>query len=285
MKSPITIVECPRDAMQGWPRIIPSEKKRAYIQALMKVGFDVLDFGSFVSPRHIPQMADTAAVLEGLDFREKNSRMLAIVANLRGASDAASFSEVDDIGFPFSVSETFQMKNTGKTIEQSLEEVKSIYEVCKSANKALVIYLSMGFGNPYGDEYHPDLVLDWMEKLKEIGIESFQLSDTVGVAEPKGIRELFEAAEMRFPGLSLGAHFHSLPHQRIEKLEAAYEAGCRRFDTALLGIGGCPMADNDLVGNMDTETLVHWADRKGIPLDLDRKALEEAKGWAAEIFI
>lgn len=285
MKSPIVLVECPRDAMQGWPRSIPTEKKIEYLNALMKVGFSVLDFGSFVSPKAIPQMADTAQVIAGLDPRLKRSRMLAIIANLRGAREAVTHDLVDDLGFPFSVSEIFQKKNTGKTIAQSLEEVKEIYKVATEAGKKLVIYLSMGFGNPYGEPYTPSIVIQWMEELADIGMETFALSDTVGVAEPQGIRDLFEAVSQRFPDLELGAHFHSLPHQRIEKLDAAYAAGCRRFDGALLGIGGCPMAKDDLVGNMDTESLVYWADAQEIPLELDREALKEAKKIAATVFV
>lgn len=285
MKSPIVLVECPRDAMQGWPRSIPTEKKIEYLNALMKVGFSVLDFGSFVSPKAIPQMADTAQVIAGLDPRLKRSRMLAIIANLRGAREAVTHDLVDDLGFPFSVSEIFQRKNTGKTIAQSLEEVKEIYKVATEAGKKLVIYLSMGFGNPYGEPYTPSIVIQWMEELAGIGMETFALSDTVGVAEPQGIRDLFEAVSQRFPDLELGAHFHSLPHQRIEKLDAAYAAGCRRFDGALLGIGGCPMAKDDLVGNMDTESLVFWADAQEISLELDREALKEAKKIAATVFV
>lgn len=285
MKSPIVLVECPRDAMQGWPRSIPTEKKIEYLNALMKVGFSVLDFGSFVSPKAIPQMADTAQVIAGLDPRLKRSRMLAIIANLRGAREAVTHDLVDDLGFPFSVSEIFQKKNTGKTIAQSLEEVKEIYKVATEAGKKLVIYLSMGFGNPYGEPYTPSIVIQWMEELAGIGMETFALSDTVGVAEPQGIRDLFEAVSQRFPDLELGAHFHSLPHQRIEKLDAAYAAGCRRFDGALLGIGGCPMAKDDLVGNMDTESLVFWADAQEISLELDREALKEAKKIAATVFV
>lgn len=285
MKSPIVLVECPRDAMQGWPRSIPTEKKIEYLNALMKVGFSVLDFGSFVSPKAIPQMADTAQVIAGLDPRLKRSRLLAIIANLRGAREAVTHDLVDDLGFPFSVSEIFQKKNTGKTIAQSLEEVKEIYKVATEAGKKLVIYLSMGFGNPYGEPYTPSIVIQWMEELAGIGMETFALSDTVGVAEPQGIRDLFEAVSQRFPDLELGAHFHSLPHQRIEKLDAAYAAGCRRFDGALLGIGGCPMAKDDLVGNMDTESLVFWADAQEISLELDREALKEAKKIAATVFV
>ncbi len=285
MNAPITLVECPRDAMQGWPRPIPTETKIEYLNLLLQVGFEVLDFGSFVSPRHIPQMADTAEVLAGLDLRRKRSRLLAIVANLRGARDASSFDPIDDLGFPFSVSEVFQKKNTGKTIAESLEEVRQIQRVCTEAGKKLVIYLSMGFGNPYEEPYEPAIVLQWMEELAALGVGTFALSDTVGVAEPEGIRDLFLASSQRFPDLELGAHFHSLPQKRIEKLDAAYEAGCRRFDVALMGIGGCPMANDDLVGNMDTESLVQWADTRQIPLNLDREALARARQIAARVFI
>jgi len=281
----ITIVECPRDAMQGWKTFIPTRKKAAYLNALLKVGFDILDFGSFVSPRAIPQMADTHEVLSQLDTAGSPTRLLAIIANIRGAEDAIKYDAIHYLGFPFSISETFQMRNTNKTIAQALEEVALIQELCVKNGKELVLYISMGFGNPYGDEYSAALAIDWFRKIAALGITNIALADTIGVATPENIHYIFSNLVPEFSNLSIGAHFHSTPSTRIEKLDSAYKAGCRKFDSALLGIGGCPMAKDELVGNMDTDVLIGWAQRQQLPLHLDYDALHHARLMASEIFI
>ncbi len=281
----LQIVECPRDAMQGWSTFIPTEKKISYLNQLLKVGFDVLDFGSFVSPKAIPQLADTHEVLPHLELSNNTTQLLAIVANLRGAVDACKYPAIGAIGFPFSISETFQLRNTNKTIAASLDEIVQIQALCKEHNKELVIYISMGFGNIYGDPYTAELAISWFNKLAEIGITTIAMADTVGVANPVTIDYIYQHLNKVFPTLTIGAHFHSTVATRFEKLNAAWDAGCHRFDSALLGIGGCPMANDDLVGNMDTETIIMWAQSKNIDLKLDNAALQIAKQMAQEIFI
>ena len=254
----IQLIECPRDAMQGIKKNIPTERKIAYINKLLSVGFTALDFGSFVSPTIIPQMADTAKVLEGLDMSATATKLIAIVANERGANDASQLQKIHYLGFPFSVSETFQRRNTNSTIEESLERVKRINELCQNTNKELIVYLSMGFGNPYGDAYSPEIVINWLSILAKENIKTFMLSDTIGIATPDIIELLFSNLIPAFPDLTIGAHLHSAPHNCRPKIEAAYKNGCKRFDVAIKGLGGCPMAKDDLIGNMATENLLNY---------------------------
>ena len=245
---PIKIIECPRDAMQGRHDFIPTERKIAYQQQLLACGFDTLDFGSFVSPKAIPQMRDTAEVLAGLDLSATDTKLLAIVANRRGAKDALSHPEIDYLGYPFSISETFQLRNTNATLEESLDRVKQIQEMTVATGKELVLYISMGFGNPYGDPWNVEVVEQWVNKLMGLGIKIFQLSDTVGVGSPASISYLFSSLIPRYPNLEIGAHLHTTPTTWEEKVGAAAGAGCVRFDGAIRGFGGCPMAKDDLDG-------------------------------------
>ncbi len=282
----IKIIECPRDAMQGLPHFIPTSLKAAYLNQLLKVGFDTLDFGSFVSPKAIPQMRDTAEVLDLLNLQDTPTKLLAIVANLRGAQEAASREPIRYLGYPFSISETFQLRNTNATIEESLERVEEIQQLCATQGKELVLYISMGFGNPYGDPWNVDIVQRWVERLSGLGIRIFQLSDTIGVASPGSIAYLFGNLIGQYPGLEIGAHFHTLPHQWEEKVAAAYAHGCRRFDGAIKGFGGCPMAKDDLTGNMPTENLLAFFRKEEEELSLDEAAFHEAMEMASgEVFI
>jgi hydroxymethylglutaryl-CoA lyase len=254
----VVLTECPRDAMQGWHHAIPTEVKIRYLNQLLKVGFDVLDCGSFVSPKAIPQMADTRIVLPQLDLSDTASKLLVIVANERGAEDGLAFDEVSYLGFPFSISETFQKLNTNATIEESLSRVSSIQNLCVKKSKELVVYISMGFGNPYGDVYSPDVAVEWVQKLSAIGVQQFALSDTVGIAQPQVIEDLFSRLLNAFPMLNFGAHFHTSSDTWRQKMEAAARAGCLRYDGAIRGIGGCPMAQDELVGNMDMLNLLSF---------------------------
>ena len=254
--STIQLVECPRDAMQGWKHFIPTEQKIKYINALLKVGFDTIDFGSFVSPKAIPQMADTKEVLKGLILNAGGSKLLSIVANTRGAEDAVVFDEITYLGFPFSISPTFQIRNTNSTIEESLIRVEEIQELCVKNKKQLVIYLSMGFGNPYGDEYNEETLLQWADAMVKREINIISLADTVGVATPQQISFALNTLIPKYSNTTIGVHLHSTKQNWQEKLQAAVDAGCSRFDGALKGIGGCPMAQDDLVGNMDTELML-----------------------------
>lgn len=254
------IIECPRDAIQGLHQFIPTEKKIKYINLLLESNlFDTIDFGSFVSSKVIPQMADTKDLIKKLNIQESKSKLLAIIANERGALEACQFDEITYLGYPFSISETFQLRNTNATIIESLERVKSIQEITQQANKQLVIYISMGFGNPYGDIWNAEIALHWVEQLEQLGIKIFSLSDTVGVAKPDSIKYLFENLIPKYPNVEFGSHLHTTPDTWQEKIEAAYKAGCRRFDGAILGYGGCPMADDELVGNMATENLLKFS--------------------------
>jgi hydroxymethylglutaryl-CoA lyase len=282
---PVSLVECPRDAMQGWPHIIPTKKKIAYLNALLKVGFDTLDFGSFVSPRAIPQMADTAEVLAGLDLGNSPTRLLAIVANFRGASAAASQDAIRYLGFPFSVSETFQLRNTNKTIEGSFATVEEIQELCVKMDKELVVYLSMGFGNPYGDLWSGELVFEWADALSRLGVRILSLADTVGLATPEQVYSLTDYLVRQLPGHSIGVHLHATHHNRKAKIDAALQAGCRRFDGALKGIGGCPMAGDELVGNMDTEWMIPYFEKQHLLPGIHKEALQESLRLAAAIFV
>ena len=281
----VKLIECPRDAMQGWKNFIPTEKKIEYINSLLKVGFDTIDFGSFVSPKAIPQMADTAEVLAGLRYENSNSKLLAIIANERGANDAVVFDEIQYLGFPFSVSETFQQRNTNSSIEQSLGRVEEIQNLCIKTGKELVVYISMGFGNPYGDLYDEDLVFEWVNKLVAMDIGIISLADTVGVATPQQVYDVTSYLVESLPGTEIGVHLHSTPQNWEEKLEAAVKAGCKRFDGALKGIGGCPMADDELVGNMNSELMIQYFEEKELLTDLNKEALIESLQIAERIFI
>lgn len=281
---PIKLTECPRDAMQGIRDFIPTREKVAYMNLLLTVGFDTLDFGSFVSPKAIPQMRDTAEVLSQLDVSRTRTKLLAIVANTRGAEEAVQHPEIHFIGYPFSISETFQLRNTNATIEESLLRVADIQELCVRHQKSLVLYISMGFGNPYGDPWHVEIVQYWVSRLAGMGIGYFQLSDTIGVASPQSIRYLFGSLLASFPQLEIGAHFHSTPAQWEEKLAAAWESGCRRFDGAMKGYGGCPMAKDDLTGNMPTEKMASYFEERGVITGVEPSRLQEALQVASSIF-
>jgi len=280
----IQLVECPRDAMQGWKHFIPTEKKAAYINSLLKVGFHTIDFGSFVSPKAIPQMADTKEVLNLLDKGNSKTNLLAIVANTRGAEEAAAYSLVTHLGFPFSVSETFQLRNTNSNRETSLQTVQEMQRICEKSGKTLVVYLSMAFGNPYGDEYSPEIVLEWGRKIAGLGITIISLADTVGLANASLISQITTAAIHQLNGTQIGVHLHSTPLERKSKIEAAYLAGCTRFDGALKGIGGCPMAEDELVGNMNTELLINYFNDQQLRPMLNEEALMACMNMADEIF-
>lgn len=283
--SALKIIECPRDAMQGITEFIPTNTKAAYINQLLKVGFDTIDFGSFVSPKAIPQMRDTAEVLNQLELSATSSKLLAIIANERGAQDAASFEEIDYLGYPFSVSETFQLRNTNATLEQSLSRLESINTIAQNTKKKLVVYLSMGFGNPYGDEWNPEVVIKWSEKLNTLfGIDILALSDTIGVADEKTITHLFKTLIPALPHVEFGAHLHARPDNYEAKLQSAYFAGCRRFDGAIKGFGGCPMAADDLTGNMPTEGMLGWFDENNITTKLDMTEFGKALAMSSSVF-
>ncbi|GAO44485.1 hydroxymethylglutaryl-CoA lyase [Flavihumibacter petaseus] len=280
-----TLVECPRDAMQGWPVFIPTEKKIRYINALLKVGFDTIDFGSFVSEKAIPQMADTAKVLSGLDTAATRSALLAIVANLRGAETAAAYEVIRYIGFPFSVSPTFQQRNANSTPDAARQTVEKIQELCLRRNKELVVYLSMGFGNPYGDPWSEEIVMEWAQQLAAMGIGILSLADTVGLASAIQVKSLTSRLIASLPEKTIGVHLHAHPGNWMDKLDAAVDAGCRRFDGALKGIGGCPMAGDDLVGNMDTVNIISRLTEKTGFSGINQSALEEALSLAAVTFV
>ena len=270
--------------MQGIHDFIDTDIKAEYINQLLKVGYDTIDFGSFVSPKAIPQMRDTAEVLARLDLDKTNSKLLAIIANARGAEDAASFDEITYLGYPFSISETFQLRNTNATIEESLERVEEIQNLCIKHNKKPVIYISMGFGNPYGDEWNVEICAKWVEEMHKKGIHILALSDTIGIANPESIAYLYRELVPAYPDVEIGAHFHTRPLQWKEKIEAAYHAGCRRFDAAIKGFGGCPMAKDELTGNMPTENLIYYFDELGVDPQLDELAFIKAMSIANEIF-
>jgi len=275
------IIECPRDAMQGISDFIPTNKKILYINQLLKVGFDTIDFGSFVSSKLIPQLKDTAEVLNGLDLSNTSSRLLAIIANTRGAMNACNFQEIDCLGFPLSVSEQFQNRNTNKSIAKSLQVIEEIQNLSLKNNKDLVIYLSMAFGNPYGESYHPDIVLELIERLDSIKIKTIALSDTIGVSNSENIALLFSALVNAYPCIEFGAHFHTKKDNWREKIHSAYQNGCRRFDATLRGYGGCPMAKDDLVGNMPTEKLITYFTED---LGLNQKELEKGLLLSSDLF-
>ncbi len=280
----IKLIECPRDAMQGWQHFISTEQKVAYINALLPIGFDTIDFGSFVSPKAIPQMADTKAVLAQLDLSQTTSKLLAIVANKRGAEEAVTFDAIDYLGYPFSISETFQQRNTNASITQSFDQLKEMVELCEKHHKTMVVYLSMGFGNPYGDEHNDEIVFDWANKVAELGVTIISLADTVGLASPTQISRITGNLIQSLPEIEIGVHLHSAPHNWKEKLEAAMNVGCNRFDGALKGYGGCPMAGDDLVGNMDTEKLIRYFNEQSLMNDINEPALASALAIANSIF-
>lgn len=280
----VQLIECPRDAMQGIKTFIPTEKKLRYLQAVLRCNFDTVDIGSFVSPRAIPQMQDTAAVLDALDLSKTKSKLLTIVANERGCRDAVQFDQVDYLGYPFSISENFQMRNTHKTIEESLVLLKNIIELTAQAGKELVVYLSMGFGNPYGDPWNADIVAQWTERLAGMGVKILSLSDTVGTSNRDSLSYIFSNLIPAFPNVTIGAHLHTTPATWHEKVDAAYQAGCRRFDGAIQGFGGCPMAADALTGNMPTEKVLSYLTEQDAQFQLDRHAFESTFNKATELF-
>jgi hydroxymethylglutaryl-CoA lyase len=281
----IQLIECPRDAMQGWPHFIPTQKKINYINQLLQVGFDTIDFGSFVSSKAIPQMADTVDVLNGLELNNSQSKLLAIVANVRGAETAAMYEAIAYIGFPFSISPTFQLRNTNSTQQDSLHTIDTIQEICIKNNKQLVVYLSMGFGNPYGDSYNNEILMQWTDAIIQKNINIISLADTVGLATPEQIKHAFQTLIPAYPSVIFGAHLHASTENRLAKLAAAYTAGCTRFDGALRGYGGCPMAQNELIGNMDSLAIIDYFEQKGLSFHLNKQALENSIQLAAEIFV
>jgi hydroxymethylglutaryl-CoA lyase len=278
-------VECPRDAMQGWPHMIATDQKVAYLNQLLKVGFDTLDFGSFVSPKAIPQMADTAKVLPQLHMQNNGTKLLAIVANVRGATEAIQFDEITYLGFPFSISETFQQRNTNSSMAESVLRVDEIQNLCSQHNKKLVIYLSMGFGNPYGDLYNEEVLLHWAEVMVQKNIDIISLADTVGLATPNQITNALQTLIPQYPTTQMGVHLHSTSENWQVKLDAAIDAGCQRFDGAMKGIGGCPMADDELVGNMDSEKMIAHFQSKNVMPQLNEEALTIAGQMAMQLFI
>ncbi len=278
------LIECPRDAMQGMHDFIETEKKVAYINSILKCGFDTVDFGSFVSPKAIPQMRDTAQVLEQLDLSSTSSKLLAIIANTRGALDAVEFEEISYLGFPFSISETFQQRNTNSSIAESLTRVEEIQDLCVRNRKELVVYISMAFGNPYGDEWSSNVVVTWTKRLAQLGVKIIALSDTVGVSNPENITYLFSRLIPEFPEVEIGAHLHTTPQTWEEKVNAAYRSGCRRFDSAIKGYGGCPMAADKLTGNMPTENLLSYFKNNNIKTTIDNSAFDEAMRMASLTF-
>ncbi len=278
------IIECPRDAMQGMHDWIPTEKKIQYINKLIKVGFDTIDFGSFVSPKAIPQMKDTTEVLQGLDLSETQSKLLAIVANVRGAQDACNFDEIAYLGYPLSLSETFQQRNTNRSIDDAFDDLAEMQELSEDHEKTLVVYLSMGFGNPYGDPYELDFVGDFVNRLDLMEVSIVSLADTIGVSNPQNITSLFENLIPKFPHIEFGAHLHTTPETTMEKLEAVYQSGCRRIDGAIKGFGGCPMAKDELVGNMATEKMIQFFTDKNIQTGLDQQAFEKSLEYSIQVF-
>ncbi|GAA4276455.1 hydroxymethylglutaryl-CoA lyase [Aquimarina mytili] len=285
MAEKVKIIECPRDAMQGIKEFIPTEKKVQYIQSLLRCGFDTIDFGSFVSPKAIPQMVDTAKVLSQLDLSNTESKLLAIIANVRGANDASQHPEIDYLGYPFSISENFQMRNTHKTIAESVETLQEILNIADRVNKKVVAYLSMGFGNPYGDPWDVDIVGEWTEKLSGMGVKILSLSDTVGTSTPKIIDYLFSNLIPKYPKIEFGAHLHTTPTTWHEKVDAAYKAGCRRFDGAIQGFGGCPMAKDELTGNMPTERMISYFTSVKAETNVRPMSFESSYNEASKIFL
>ena len=279
------LIECPRDAMQGLHDYLSVEDKVRYINAILKVGFDTIDAGSFVSPKAIPQLKDTSEVLSKLDMSSTKSKLLVITANKRGAEEAVQFDEVSYLGFPFSISETFQKRNINSTIEDSLRRLDNVQKLCVKNNKKLVTYFSMAFGNPYGDEWSPEVVANWVEKLIQgSGVDILSLSDTIGTSNPDSIKWLFEYVIPNFPEVEIGAHLHTTPDTWKEKIAAAIQSGCKRFDGAIKGFGGCPMATDDLTGNMATENIISYLNENNMDHGLNEKAFGDALMMSLEIF-
>ncbi|RDI13172.1 hydroxymethylglutaryl-CoA lyase [Flavobacterium sp. AG291] len=280
----IKIIECPRDAMQGIKAFIPTERKISYIQSLLRIGYDTIDFGSFVSPKAIPQMVDTAEVLAGLDLSKTQSKLLAIIANTQGAQMASEHKEIQYLGYPFSISENFQMRNTHKTIAESIITLQEILNIADASNKEVVAYLSMGFGNPYGDPWNVEIVGEWTEKLAAMGVKILSLSDTVGSSTPDVIDYLFSNLIPKYPQIEFGAHLHTTPDKWFEKIDAAYRAGCKRFDGAIQGFGGCPMAKDDLTGNMPTERMLSYFTTVKADTNMQPMSFESAYNEATKLF-
>lgn len=285
MSKLVKIIECPRDAMQGIKTFIPTQQKIDYAQALLRVGFDTIDIGSFVSPKAIPQMQDTAQLLGALDLSQTKSKLLTIVANTKGAELATPFKQVDYLGFPFSISENFQMRNTHKTIAESLVTLQEIIDIANASNKEVVAYLSMGFGNPYGDPWHVEIVSDWVEKLANMGVKILSLSDTIGSSTPDIISYLFSELIPLYPNIEFGAHLHTTKDKWHEKVKAAFDAGCMRFDGAIQGFGGCPMAKDELTGNMPTEKLISFFNQEKASHGLNVLHFESAYNVASQFFM
>lgn len=284
MSQQIKLIECPRDAMQGLHDFIPTDLKAKYINLLLQVGFDTIDFGSFVSPKAIPQLRDTTEVLAKLNLDDTQTRLLAIVANLRGVEEAVKHKSITYLGFPFSISETFQQRNTNSSISQSLHTVEEMLNLCDKNEKIAVVYLSMGFGNPYGDDWNVEIVEKWADELVNKGVKILSLADTTGVSTPEKIETILPPLIKKYNEIEIGIHLHSTPNARLEKIEAVYKAGCKRFDSALKGFGGCPMASDDLTGNMATENLIEFLQSKGQDLNLDLAKWNEAMAFSSKIF-
>ncbi|MEO5889564.1 MAG: hydroxymethylglutaryl-CoA lyase [Ferruginibacter sp.] len=280
----VRLIECPRDAMQGWKPFIPTRKKISYINSLLKVGFDTIDFGSFVSPKAIPQLADTREVVKGLKVADGGTKLLAIIANVRGAEEAVMFDEITYLGFPFSISPTFQQRNTNSTIEESFATVEEVQNLCIKNQKELVVYISMGFGNPYGDRYDEAIVMEWVEKIIQLDIGIVSMADTVGVATPEQVASILKVLVPSYADTTIGVHLHSTAINWKAKTNAALAAGCTRFDGALKGIGGCPMANDELIGNMDTELMIPYFNELQLLNNLDMAALSECSRMAGELF-
>ena len=285
MSQKVKLTECPRDAMQGIHTFIPTEIKAAYINLLLQVGFDTIDFGSFVSPKAIPQMQDTAEVLKKLDLSTTRSKLIAIIANYRGAEEAVQHEEITYLGYPFSISETFQLRNANTTIDAAFDNVKNINNLCSAKNKQLLVYLSMGFGNPYGDEWNVEIIEQWTEKLVNEGIKTIALSDTVGVATAQQISDIYPTLTQHFPATEFGLHLHATPDNWYTKIEAAYKSGCIRFDTAIKGYGGCPMAADELTGNIATENIIGYLQSQNERFDLNFNKLQEAFDYSSKVFL
>jgi hydroxymethylglutaryl-CoA lyase len=281
----LKLIECPRDAMQGWANWIPTEKKIEYLNQLLKVGFDTLDFGSFVSPKAIPQMADTALVYDALDLENTNTKLLAIIANVRGAETAVGFDKIQYLGFPFSISETFQQRNTNSSIAEAFRTVEAIQNLCQKSDKQLVVYFSMGFGNPYGDPYNVEIVSEWAAKMSGLGIKIVSLSDTVGVADNQTITELFSGLIPQYPDIEFGGHFHATADNWELKIQSAYQAGCLRFDGAIGGFGGCPMAEDELVGNINTHNMIQYFENQGVNVGLNKTEFKKSIEMSRGVFI
>lgn len=280
----VQLTECPRDAMQGIKTFIPTDVKLKYLQQLLRVGFSVIDCGSFVSHKAIPQMADTHELIQQVELSDIDADLLTIVANKRGANDAMLYEKIKYVGFPFSISDTFQMRNTNASIEESVERVQDIQALCKKHDKHLLIYISMGFGNPYGDPWNAELAMKWIDKLIEFDIKRFALSDTIGVANKNSIKYLFKNLIPNYPAIEFAAHLHTTPDTWYDKINAAYEAGCRKYDGAIKGFGGCPMAKDDLTGNMPTEKMVEYFTEKGELVDFNNTEFKKAMEMSSRVF-